>query len=229
MGKGRRAWLVGMSVLLGLPACSHPSRTTAPAKPAVYVAVGASETVGVGADDPATQAWPTVFFHTAGLPAGSKYFNVGISGATVQTALDKEAAKAVADQPTVVTVWLNVNDIIAQVPAAKYEQELRSLVHQLRRGGQTRVLVANTPPLDIIPVVKPFAALADAVADQYNQAIDRVVREEGAVLVDLHAAGLAAEKNGTAASLVGKDGFHPSTAGHAAVAAAFAAAYHGAR
>jgi acyl-CoA thioesterase-1 len=215
-----------VAAVLAVAACSHSSaKPAAVSKPAVYVAVGASETVGVGADNPATQAWPTVFFHTAGLPKGSTYLNVGISGATVQTALDKELGKAEADLPTVVTVWLNVNDIIARVSASTYEAGLRSLVHQLRRGGKTEVLVANTPPLDMIPVVKPFAFIAEPIADQYNQAISRVVQAEGAVLVDLHAAGLAAEKNGTAASLVGKDGFHPSTAGHAAVAAAFAAAY----
>jgi lysophospholipase L1-like esterase len=49
-----------------------------------------------------------------------------------------------------------------------------------------------------------------------------VVERHGALLVDLHAVGMAARVAGTEASLVSQDGFHPSTAGHAAVAAAFA-------
>jgi acyl-CoA thioesterase I len=65
-----------------------------------------------------------------------------------------------------------------------------------------------------------------AVAD-YNAAIQRVVEREGASLVDLHAAGLAARAEGRSADLVSSDGFHPSTAGHARVAQAFAAALNG--
>jgi lysophospholipase L1-like esterase len=226
---GRRAWLVVVSVLLGLPACSHTTTRTA-TRPIAYDAIGASETVGVGADHPDTEAWPTVFWKTisAARSSGSSYHNYGISGAKVSDALARELPRAQADHPTLVTVWLNVNDIIAQVPAAAYESQLRKLVHGLResgRGGRAMVLVANTPPLDILPRVKPFAPLVDAVVKSYNDAIARVVSEEGAVLVDLYAAGQAAKAKGTAASLVGRDGFHPSTAGHAAVAAAFAAAY----
>jgi lysophospholipase L1-like esterase len=120
-------------------------------------------------------------------------------------------------------------------------------VHRLRRGGATKVLVANTPDVSTLPIVTacltptppegrtcpvPAAfrgpSLLDfvngAVAD-YNAAIGRVVTAEGAILVDLHAASLARRADGTEASLVSGDGFHPSTAGHAAVAAEFTKAF----
>jgi lysophospholipase L1-like esterase len=212
-----------MSVLVGSSGCA--TARSSHHDVAVYVAVGASETAGQGADNPAAEAWPTVFFRTAGFGGRTRYANFGIGGATVQTALDKELPNALAEKPTVVTVWLNVNDIIAQVDVGKYKAQLERLVHALRRGGRARVLVANTPPFDMLPRVKPFASLAEAVAAQYNTAISAVVRSEGAELVDLHAAGLAAEQAGTAGTLIGTDGFHPSTAGHAAVAAEFVKAY----
>ncbi len=47
----------------------------------------------------------------------------------------------------------------------------------------------------------------------------------GAVLVDLHAAGLAARQNGTETSLVSSNGFHPSDGGRALVAKVSATAY----
>jgi len=62
-----------------------------------------------------------------------------------------------------------------------------------------------------------------AVAD-YNAAIARVTTDEGAVFVDLHAAILMRRSAGEESSLVSADGFHPSTAGHAAIAAEFARA-----
>jgi lysophospholipase L1-like esterase len=65
----------------------------------------------------------------------------------------------------------------------------------------------------------------NAAVDAYNAATARVTAATGAVLVDLHAAGLAARANGTEASLVSSDGFHPSDAGYSLVAKTFATAY----
>ena len=210
----------------------------------VYVAVGASESVGVGADRPLEQAWPQVLYRAA-LPPGSRFVNLGIPGATVADALRLELPQALAQRPTLVTVWLNVNDILRGVPPDVYERQLGQLVHALRRDGATRVLVANTPDPGILPVfvacrstaavagpggpcppafAVPWLEHADAVVDAYNAAIAAVAWREGAVLVDLHAAGLAAQRAGTAAPLVSGDGFHPSTAGHRAVAELFALA-----
>src|SRR3954449_6393384 len=139
---------------------ARPSRSATPtatsptpaATPEVYVAVGASETVGVGADDPATQAWPRVL-HDRAL-AGTRFVDVGVSGATVRDALTGQLARALAEEPDVVTVWLAVNDAISLVPVADYEQSLGNLVHALRQGGRTEVLVGNVPPLDQLPAYR---------------------------------------------------------------------------
>lgn len=220
-------WLA-VAALLAVGACTSNAKGGDPAlaaeTPGLYVAVGASETVGVGADDPRTEAWTQVFFQDA-LPRGYRFVNLGISGATASRALAEEVPEAVRLEPDVVTVWLNVNDIRAGVGTAAYEKQLRDIVSQLRRGGKTEVLVANTPPLDILPVARGFGALANILVGQYNDVIARVVKDEGAHLVDLYAAGVAARDRGEAAALIAADGFHPSTAGHNAVAAEFAKVY----
>ena len=208
--------------------------TPTPSRP-VYVAVGASETVGIGAAKPAVQAWPRVL-HGKALRTTS-YVNVGVSGSTVSQALVQQLPRALAERPKVATVWLNVNDMLAGVTAEAYEVDLRRLVHALRRDGATTVLVANTPRVDKLPAY--VACLPDPPADagtcrlpgmapppsviraavaRYNAAIARVVSAEGATLVDLHAAATSF----SGARLTSGDGFHPSTAGHRAVADAFA-------
>jgi len=192
----------------------------------VYVAVGASETVGVGADNPIRQSWPQVLYRTA-LPAGTVFYDLGVSGSTVGEAVDQQLPEAIRLRPTIATVWLNVNDVAALERIGSYEATLRSLVHGLRNGGATAVFVANTPPIEALPVVDRMgipASLVRPIVDRYNAAIARVCADEGATVVDLHAAGVARIANGTFASLISGDGFHPSTAGHAAVAAVFAAA-----
>jgi acyl-CoA thioesterase-1 len=208
------------------PAVLPPPADTGPAP--VYVAVGASETTGVGSDQPLRDGWPRVL-HRNAMPPGSIFVNMGIPGATVAQALAEEATQALAARPNLVTVWLNVNDMAKGVSPADYEGQLDSLVKSLRRGGAVRVLVANTPPLDKLPAyqsgrlfgaVPPPEVVQQLVTD-YNAAIARVVQKEGALLVDLYAAGMAARAAGTEAGMVSRDGLHPNTAGHAAIADVF--------
>ncbi|HEX2046255.1 MAG TPA: SGNH/GDSL hydrolase family protein [Acidimicrobiales bacterium] len=211
------------------PEVLPPPDETGP--PPVYVAVGASETTGVGSDQPLRDAWPRVLHRTA-LPPGSVFVNMGIPGATVAQALAEEVDQALSARPNLVTVWLNVNDMNAGVAVGDYERQLDTLVRRLRGDGSIRVLVANTPPLDTLPAYEagrvlgalPGPQTVQRLVASYNEAIARVAQRQGAVLVDLHAVGMAARAAGTEAQMVSRDGFHPSTAGHAAVAAAFAAA-----
>lgn len=284
MSRLLRAVTATALVISVLNGCDRgPSRVVLPPTPSVertYVAVGASESVGFGADDALRDAWTQRLFHDA-FESGTELYNLAIPGATVRSALTQQASEAVRLEPDVVTVWLNVNDLIAGEAADSYEQLLGELVHQLRRGGNTTVLVANTPPLERLPAYRNYLAcdaafrssLAEASALRqpsppqpgqprpqvqagpgpsspmwscsgpfrstnpvpqpddvvsavaaYNAAIARVVEGEGAVLVDLHADAMKARDEGVHEELVGADGFHPSTRGHARVAEAFAIA-----
>ena len=218
---------------------------TAPGKATVYVAVGASETVGAGADiDRFRNAWPSRFYVTA-LSRATVEYNLGIGGATVAKALTDELPQALAVHPTVVTVWLNVDDLVALVAPADYERDLGTLVHALRQGGTAKVLVANMPVIDHLPQV--LACVRDGTVSElsahcpiqfrlrrysavqlaeqetaYNEAVQRVVTREGAILVDLHAQGDVPVEHPDYVDR--EDGFHPSDQGHIAVAAAFTAA-----
>ena len=215
--------------------CSGGSSMEAPpappaAQPQTYVAVGASESVGVGAERPLIDAWPRVLYRTT-LERNTVFVSVGVGGSTVAEALDEQLPLALELRPTLVTVWLNVNDLNAGVPVATYEQQLSQLVRALRQNGRARVLLANTPPVDQLPVYQALAGTrfpppdeVGALVATYNQAIARVANDGGAELVDLHAAGVQAVEEGTFASLISDDGFHPNTAGHARIAEVFAAA-----
>jgi lysophospholipase L1-like esterase len=197
------------------------------------VAVGASETAGVGADHPSREAWPSVL-HDRALPRAT-YVNVGVSGSTVGQALATQLPQALAAEPDVATVWLAVNDITHLVPVEAYEQQLRTLVHELRRGGRTTVLVGNVPAVQDLPayraclpdaepsavtcrlpVVPPEEQVA-ATVTEFNAAVDRVAAAEGAHVVDL-------SQRRDLTRLTADDGFHPSTEGHRRIATAFARA-----
>jgi acyl-CoA thioesterase I len=196
----RRAVIAALleAVVVGTLAtgCSGGSRAEAPdapaaAPPQTYVAVGASESVGIGAERPLVEAWPRVLYRTA-LERNTVLVNAGVEGSTVAEALD---------------------------------------VRALRQNGRARVLVANTPPVDQLPAYQALAGSRFPPPDEvralvaaYNRAIERVTDAQGADLVDLHTEAVRAVEDGTFASLISDDGFHPSTDGHARVAEVFATA-----
>ena len=241
---GIAASLLGAA--LTLSACSTTpvagNRPSAPAPtPIVYATIGASETYGIGATDRYRQAWPQIFFNDV-LPRSAVLYNFGIPGATTAQALHDEVPAAVAIHPTVVTVWLNVNDLIRGVSAADYEAQLRQLLHSVRRGGRTQVLVANTPDLGQLPAYRaclpnapaggPACLIPDglvptppavaATVDAYNAAISQAASQEGATLVDLH---LNAAQLSQHPEWLSADGFHPSAQGYAVIAKLFEDAY----
>ena len=243
--------LLPVALIIGLSACGSTAARTGTAAgattsgsrtPVVYVAVGASETVGTGAEQGVRQAWPQLLYNDA-LPPGAVYYNVGIPGATTQMAQRSALPEALAVHPTIVTVWLNVNDLLAGVAPDVYEAQLGTLVHALRQRGSARVLVANTPYLDRLPAVvkclsasppqgsqcppgigTPTASELNARVDQYNAAIARMAQREGALLVDLHAQGEVADQH---PDWISSDGFHPSELGYVAIAARFEAVLRG--
>jgi len=239
-----RRMLVGITLAFLAAACTSggaPSPPRAsdgdPSPRTVYVAIGASETAGVGTQDPFRQAWPRVFWRTA-LPAGTVFYNFGIPGATVQQALTEELPFALKTRPTIATVWLNANDLIAGVRPAAYGRQLFELVSALRRHGRTQVLIANTPELDTLPAYLecrdgvssatscpsggvPEPARVTAAVERYNQVIGGVASRTGAVVVDLHAFGDVPDEH---PDWISSDGFHPSALGYQHVAMAVAKA-----
>ena len=65
--------------------------------PGVYVALGASDTVGVGAEHPAAEAWVPLVH--AALPPGIQLLNLGISGASLRDVLAQQAPVTVDGRP----------------------------------------------------------------------------------------------------------------------------------
>jgi acyl-CoA thioesterase I len=216
------------------PPAAGPTPPSSP--PVVYAAIGASETIGVGTEDPTRESFPQRLLQRLG-PAAVLY-DFGLPSETTAAALEDELPPALGVRPTLATVWLNVDDLIGGVPATDYEPRLDELVGGLRRAG-ARVLLANTPHLDRLPayaacrpdpppgpkcplgsVTLPPPDQVDALVRAYNAAIARVAAGEGATLVDLYAAGEVPLDH---PDYVGRDGFHPSAAGAAAIADTFAA------
>ena len=183
-----------------------------------YVAVGASDTVGVGASDPRTGSWPARV--AAKLPTGSDYLNLGVSGSQAAQASREQVPPALSRLPQLVTVWLAVNDLNANVSVTDYVAALRSVVEPLVSRTAARVFVGNVPDLRPLPAYAGTDKAALLVRiNAYNAAIGALAGAfPGRVtVVDLFTGSAALVSTMT----VSADGFHPSDSGYGLIADRF--------
>lgn len=185
--------------------------------PVVYVALGASDAVGVGASSPATQGYvPRI---AARLPGGSRTVDLGISGIHLHEALTRELPAAISASPDLVTAWLVVNDFVSGVPYDSYMHDLNTLFEQLQTRTHARLVSANIPDLTLLPAFSRLTATQKTEMrlqiERWNAGIAALASQYDVTLVDLygHNSQLTAHPE-----YVSADGFHPSAAGYAQLA-----------
>jgi acyl-CoA thioesterase-1 len=205
------------------PATTAPTTAppTATASPSFrYVAIGASDSVGVGASDPAKGSWPAIV--ASRLPAGSPpYTNLGVSGSLAQQAVAQQLPGAIAQNPNLVSVWLAVNDLNATIQPLSFADALRQIVDGLVQKTNATIFVGNVPDLRTVPVyASADKARLLAGIQAYNDAIDAIAARnpDRVKVVDLFAGSAALVSTAT----VSQDGFHPSDEGYRLIADRFA-------
>lgn len=202
----------------GVTGTSRLAVQQAPKARLTYVAIGASDTFGIGADDPQTENWPADL--SAGFGAGVHLVNLGIPGITLHQALSVEVPVALDAHPNLVTVWLAVNDLANNVPLASYAHDLDLLLSRLQRDApRARIAVANVPDLTLLPYFgfddpQPLFTRVQ----QYNTTIASIVKSHHAILVDLYQKWRTLRDHPEYISL---DGLHPSTLGYTQIANLF--------
>lgn len=212
------------TVLLGLVVCSvravapggsavaahAQSRQSAgvlPPIPGSYVALGASETYGVGA----TPRRKGYAFQVARALHAKHFLDAGIPGATLNSAYQNEVTSALDSRPQLTTVFFGVNDIRGGVTLDAFLSDLRDLATTLRRG-RSQVLIIGMPDLSLLPVVK-HAQIGGlrAIVNSWNAGMKRVAGQTGARFLDLRRYD---KEIATHANYIAPDGLHPSNAGH---------------
>lgn len=183
-----------------------------------YVAIGASDTFGIGTDDPRTQSWPADL--TGMLGSGTRLINLGIPATLTHDALNVELPIAIDARPDLITIWLAVNDIAANVSPDSYSQDLNLLLARLHAAlPHTHILVANSPDLTLLPHFQASdqQALRQQVST-YNAIIAARVAQNHAILVDLYQQWQTLADH---PDYISDDGFHPNALGYMQVAEIF--------
>ena len=211
--------LLGLVLATVVTGCRLPGQSAKPeaTRPLTYVAIGASDSVGVGANIPESEGWVPVLH--AHLPSGSRLVNLGVSGTLLKQAVEQQLPVALDSDPDLVTVWLAVNDLNARVPLERYSAELNTLLGALRERTNAVILVGNVPDVSRVPVYQQVdrELMAREVA-RWNASIADAAAKNGAVLVDLHARWQELSEH---PEYIGRDGFHPSADGYRRLAEVF--------
>lgn len=197
-----------------------PTTITLPDKPLVYVALGASDAVGVGSDTPVSQGYVPLL--AARLPKGSHAVDLGVSGIQLREALTAELPLALSTSPDLITIWLVANDFIGGVTYNDYMQNLATLLSQLRSGTRARIFMANLPDLTRLPAFSndtaaQKASMLNEIA-RWNAGIAQQASHYDVTLVDLYQRGSEITAH---PEYISGDGFHPSPAGYARLAGVF--------
>jgi acyl-CoA thioesterase I len=184
--------------------------------PMTYIALGASDTFGIGANDPYNENWAT----DLEVKLGSNFhlINLGIPSITVHDALSEELPVALDAHPGLVTVWLAVNDLADGVDVSSYSHDLNTLISRLQAGSpHVLIAMANVPDLTLLPYFSSYDPISlQNKIQAYNTTIASIAQQHHVILVDLSRFDLKHFPE-----YISNDGLHPSTIGYLQLAELF--------
>jgi lysophospholipase L1-like esterase len=179
----------------------------------VYAAIGASDVVGVGAQDPSKDSWVELLARF--LPANTRLVKLGRNGITLNEANKIEVSQAVVAKPDLVTMWNCVNDATRGIPLALYIRDFTSALDRLTQDTDAHVIVLNLPDLSLLLPGSDTThrELIRGGIRQWNAAMSEAAAAYGerVTLVDLFPGSAQVL---TQPDLVSADSFHPSSAGY---------------
>jgi acyl-CoA thioesterase-1 len=201
---------------VSLAACS--SAPPAPPERIVYLALGASDAAGVGAD-PITRGYVFRIADELDQRVDQTFLaNLGVPGANTEQ-LDQALALFLRSEvePDVVTVWTGANDVIQGRDADDFEGDLEAIFERLRDRSDGVVVVANIPDLTELPRFQadPDDDVTQERIEEFNEAIAAQAEDHDVLLVDLY--GEPVEND----LVSDRDGFHPNNEGHQRIAEEF--------
>ena len=183
-----------------------------------YVALGASDATGVGAD-PINEGY--VFEIAEGVRQqgySTELLNLGIPGAEADEIknIELEALLGVQDTADLVTIFTGPNDIVSGRAVENFEGNIQTILSELREKTSAYIVISNIPDLTQLPrfVEEPSANVTFERVVAFNQAISRQAAVYNVPIVDSFSEPIDA-------FLVSGDGFHPSNEGHELIAQRF--------
>ena len=186
-------------------------------RPVVYLAVGDSTGVGVGAERGGYVE--RLFARVESARPGSRLVNLCASAAATADILKQlgdgaegRATNVPEGRATLVTVGVGANDLIRGVPAEQFARNFEEIVVRIKERTSAAILLMNIPDLSLAPAVPAYMReSARRHVNAFNERIDDVARRHDLSVVDLYG---RSREFAARPEFFSRDGIHPSDAGY---------------
>ncbi|MFN2454725.1 MAG: SGNH/GDSL hydrolase family protein [Pyrinomonadaceae bacterium] len=181
------------------------------ASPILYVALGDSTGVGVGARDGGYVA--RLFTRLKHEREDARLTNFCVSGATTSDVLRTQLAAAIKARPTLLTLGIGINDVTHGASVEQFARNYEEIVARLKKETGAPLVLTNIPDIALAPAVPAFAR--DELRRRinlFNERIKGIAERHDALIVDAY--GLTRDIIAAHPEFFSSDGFHPSDAGY---------------
>ena len=181
-------------------------------KEAIYLALGDSTGVGVGARRGGGYPDRLLRLLRPEHP-GLQLANYCESGATSADLITGQLPLALRTRPRLITIGIGINDLGLQLPDEAFALNLEEIVVALRKLSAP-IAIANIPDVALSPTVARLVPrrIYERRIEMFNEHVTATAARHSLALVDLY--GLSREILPGRPELWSDDGFHPSAEGY---------------
>ena len=179
--------------------------------PIVYVALGDSTGVGVGAVNGGYVA--RLFKRILAERPSSQLANLCVSGATTADVLRGQLDNGVAKNPQLVTLGIGINDVSHSVPLEQFTRNYERILATLKKKTKAQIVVSNIPDVSTARVVPIY--LRGKYHQQivtFNQRLEEIANRHGVTIFDIFS--ITTRELHAHPEYFSRDGFHPSDEGY---------------
>lgn len=185
-----------------------------PAKEFVFVAIGDSAVMGMGATNHKRSYTGIIYSMIKERFPRTKYFNFGKFGASTHDVITEQLDKAVELNPDLVTISVGANDMNKRILPKSFGKNLQTIVERFQKETTAKIVINNLPDFTSSPAIsRTHRNLGKLVISQYNKAIEKVASDADVFFIDLYSQSKVYAKHYP--ELLADDQFHPSDFGHA--------------
>jgi lysophospholipase L1-like esterase len=186
--------------------------------PIAITVLGDSLALGTGASDTSRGFAFDLYRSVEARHPGSEITNDAIGGSTAADVLRLQVGRLRERHADCIIVCVGGNDVARGIDAASFARSYDALLAAVRRTApHAQIIVVGVPDVSISPLFADHAAAIQLLAKADDRAARAAAAAAGAHYVDLFA---VTRRLHDPATFLSADRFHPSDAGHAAIAAA---------
>lgn len=180
--------------------------------PIIYVALGDSTGVGVGARRGGGYV-ARLFERIERVRPGSRLINLCVSGATTADVLRGQVPRVTGDRPSLITLGIGINDVGRGVPVEQFARNYEEIVERIQAKTNAPFIITNLPDVSLAPSIPAF--MRGDVRRRLllcNERIEEIARRHGLLVVDAYT--MSHDSIPSHPEFFSPDGFHPSEVGY---------------